>query len=351
MKLQKKVIIFGAGKKGEKLLDHLGESNVKCFCDNYKAGGMLHNKNIIDFQELIKGKLSYRFDVILSTDKDEIKRQLKDAEIPYWESVGITNNFFNQETVKNILDKELWEQYSGLENYKGSLNENKNWFRTSFISDVNKQLVMSMKCGNNKLVSKILSKMYDGSNEGKIHIDEYFANRPGMRLISKIIEENRKGEIKICDLASGHGDFLMMLKSNYITCYGVDISVERCRVLQSQGIECNLCTLENSEYENEIFDYVTMMECLEHVKDPIIVLEEAKRILKRKGWIFVTVPNGTCCDSDMHVRHFYENDLYSIAKECGYSNIKVMRLPYLNWTYNDNLLLSAEKIDYRMREG
>lgn len=346
MKLQRKVIIFGAGKKGEKLLYCLGKSNVKCFCDNYKAGQMLCNKSIIDLQELINDNLDYRYDIILSTDKEEIRRQLKDEGISYWEITGSKNNFFNQEIVKDSLDKELWERYLDLGNYKGILNENKNWFRDSFISDVNKQLVMSMKSGNRESVFEILSKKYDNFDRRELYTDEYFENRPGMRLISKIIEQNREKEIKICDLACGHGDFLRMLKSNTITCYGVDISSERCSALQSLGIKCSLGRMENSNYENEMFDFVTMMECLEHAENPILILEEAKRILKRKGWIFATVPNGICCDSDMHVRHFCENDLYSIAKRCGYINIKIMQLPYLNWTHNDNLMLTAEKNDY-----
>lgn len=45
----------------------------------------------------------------------------------------------------------------------------------------------------------------------------------------------------------------------------------------------------------------------------------------------------------MHVRHFYEDDLYSVAEESGYTDIKVMQLPYLNYTYKDNLFMSAIK--------
>lgn len=60
----------------------------------------------------------------------------------------------------------------------------------------------------------------------------------------------------------------------------------------------------------------------------------------------MTVPYGENCDDPMHVRQFYEDDLFSIAKECGFKNIKIMQLPYINKTFDDNLLMSAKRSQY-----
>jgi len=335
--LEKKIIVFGAGGNGEKVLIRLGAENVAFFCDNYKTGSF-HEKKIINFSELVSLRQNLEMDIIVSISDRTVRNQLNSAGIPYWE----VKDFFNSENMKKILDEKLFNQYLKSGFYDGSLDKDKNWFRTSFISDKNERLVTAMKNRKNKEVSKILSETYDGINEKDIYEDEYFENRPGMRLISSIIrQENRK--IRVCDLACGHGLFLAALQSRTISCYGVDVSSVRCRAVNMNGIECKSGGAENSGYKNEMFDYVTIMECLEHVQNPFSVMEEAKRILKENGSVLVTVPYGTNCDSDMHVRQFYEDDLYSVAEKCGFKNIKIMKLPYLNYTYDDNLLMCAKK--------
>ncbi|MCI8464440.1 MAG: methyltransferase domain-containing protein [Lachnospiraceae bacterium] len=342
MKLNKKVIIFGAGKNGEKLLQHLGESNVEFFCDNYKSGYVSGIK-ILRMSELKNMLQNLEYDIILSIDIDEVRKQLKDLGIPYWERVGNTNNYFNRKEIRESLDEELYTQYLKLDDYEGFLSREENWFRTSFISEKNEQLTRAMREENHRLVSQILSEAYDETAEEKVYEDEYFENRPGMRLIAKLIKHDSKDERKVCDLACGHGSFLREVKSERIKCYGVDVSSRRCEALSRMGIECRLGVLEHSGYQDESFDYVTMMECLEHVRNPFDAVKEAERILRRGGQLFITVPYGTNCDSSMHVRQFYENDLYSVIKKYGYTDIKIMQLPYLNDTYQDNLILSAKK--------
>lgn len=37
----RKIIIFGAGHNGEKILRRIGKEKIAYFCDNYKGGGLL----------------------------------------------------------------------------------------------------------------------------------------------------------------------------------------------------------------------------------------------------------------------------------------------------------------------
>lgn len=330
---------FWSGSAGENILLRLGEENVYCFCDNYKAGGVFHGKQIIGFSELVKFYSNSVCDVILSVNENSIREQLDSEKIVFWES----NDFFRQDDIARSLDDELYSQYLCLNNYENPLWRTENWFRTSYISEKNRQLVLAMESGSREKVLEIISNTYDTCDNEKIYDDEIFENRPGMRMIAQLIRKDQRKEIHVCDLACGHGSFLKELSNKRIKCYGADVSIKRCQALHSVGIECKLGELENSNYENEVFDYVTMMECLEHVQDPFAAMQESYRILKKEGKVLVTVPYGEKCDSDMHVRQFNENDLYSVAKKCGYSDIKIMLLPYMNDTYNDNLIMTAEK--------
>ena len=81
LNLMKSFIIFGAGKKGKALLSHLGEANVSCFCDNHLAGQNVAGKEVIAFDAMIS--LSKHQTVLLSTDSNEMRKQLRDAGISF----------------------------------------------------------------------------------------------------------------------------------------------------------------------------------------------------------------------------------------------------------------------------
>lgn len=82
--MDKKIILFGAGKIGKHFLDIVGSEAVYAFCDNFLAGRELYGKKVISFDELKQIFLDY--DIILSVGSNnmgDIKRQLEAAGIPY----------------------------------------------------------------------------------------------------------------------------------------------------------------------------------------------------------------------------------------------------------------------------
>ena len=126
-----------------------------------------------------------------------------------------------------------------------------------------------------------------------------------------------------------------------VKCYGVDLSS---RIgIKHNDIELISSKAENIGYEDNSFEFVTCMECLEHVFDPFIACREAYRILKEKGMFFVTVPYKNYNECTTHVRLFDEDDLYSVLKASGFKDIRIMKLPYLYRKMEDNLLCSGVK--------
>lgn len=82
--MEKKIILFGAGKIGKSCLDALGSDVVYAFCDNFSAESELNGKRVISFDELQRIYLDYS--IILSVgsrNMDEIGKQLDAAGIPY----------------------------------------------------------------------------------------------------------------------------------------------------------------------------------------------------------------------------------------------------------------------------
>lgn len=96
---------------------------------------------------------------------------------------------------------------------------------------------------------------------------------------------------KVLDLGCGDGLFMELLRKKGIKGSGVDFSktaIEKCKM---KGLEA--CFIDGSQENLPIadnsFDYVTILDVLEHLPCPEKLLSEAKRISKK--YIIISVPN------------------------------------------------------------
>jgi len=98
---------------------------------------------------------------------------------------------------------------------------------------------------------------------------------------------------KILDLGCGDGS-VTQLYSQKGTVTGVDISERALLRCKSKGVsetikhDLNVVPLP---FNDATFDYVILTDVLEHVIDPLTLLEEVRRILRSGGSLIVSVPN------------------------------------------------------------
>ena len=97
---------------------------------------------------------------------------------------------------------------------------------------------------------------------------------------------------RILDIGSGPGFFLRCAKRRGWDVIGVEPSPLACNYAKEQ----NIPTIQKFFHEvtpNEIgkFDAIHTFDVLEHVNNPIAVIEKAYSLLKRSGVIVVEVPN------------------------------------------------------------
>jgi len=97
-------------------------------------------------------------------------------------------------------------------------------------------------------------------------------------------------ESKILDVGCGDGFFLFFLRElGFIDIKGVDVCpsfIIRCRekILNAEMVDI-------IEYKTDKkFDLITLIELLEHVKEPEAVLKHVNGLLKENGQILITVP-------------------------------------------------------------
>lgn len=345
---KKNIIVFGAGKRGYKLVRRIGCDCVEFFCDNSmeKVGKKLNGIPIISFDEM--EEIRDRYEVILSTDLKEMRQQLMHSDIRFWESIGINNNYLLQKNVKHELDNTLMERFL----YDTELlsltfaRQIDNWYRMQYYDEDNHELVEYMRLGMQKKAADFLNTIYAENQE--IYSDELYDMRPGLKLITGLICSKHRyvKNVRICDLACGHGELLLYLKGIGFSVFGVEADENRMQFCRNNGIECRLGSVEETTYPEDSFDYVICTECLEHVQNPFAVVEEIKRILKQKGLIFVTVPYGRACDCKTHIRNIDISDISTLFSDEGFKIINILRIPYIYTDIIDNnIFLCAMKMN------
>lgn len=335
--MRNSVIIFGAGDLGVRCLNKLlGWTEISFFCDNSKQ---LHKKkirgiDIISFQQMEKKVQEAELDIILSVNILEMQKQLKRAGLKYWTFYEGENCYFDRIDVCDDMDcflLDLWKYEKESVDYI-FLEENCNWFRNNYISKRNRTIIENSINGHIKEYREI----YD---EDKFYTDEKYEKRPGMRLIRNIlIAENRV--LDICDIACGHGELMTKLRSDGHHVLGIEANKNRVKYLQKRGFDVIHGFFEN-ELINKKFDVVIAQEILEHVIDVNSMVAKIKKILLDNGKVFITVPYGTACDCEEHVRYFTENKLASLFIHHGFCIVNIQRIPYLNSERRNGIIMEA----------
>lgn len=103
--------------------------------------------------------------------------------------------------------------------------------------------------------------------------------------------------LKILDLGSGRGDFLIELAKRGVKAMGLERNEEYVRIsyekAREEGVKIEIVKgkAENLPFENNSFDFVNASEIIEHIEEPIKVLEEIYRVSVLGGKCYISVPN------------------------------------------------------------
>ena len=100
--------------------------------------------------------------------------------------------------------------------------------------------------------------------------------RPGLRLL---------------DVGAMYGFFLIFARQRGLDVMGIELSEETPRFAREQGVDVRSTSLLEAGLPTDSFDLVTMNNVLEHTLKPLADLQEAHRVLRAGGLIYVAVPN------------------------------------------------------------
>lgn len=94
--------------------------------------------------------------------------------------------------------------------------------------------------------------------------------------------------LEICDFGCGEGSFVKQIKSSTRRVIGIELQKSCLEHLQSKGVEC-YANIESLPDNN--FDTIFSFHVLEHLSNPIEILEIMKRKLKPGGTMVLEVPS------------------------------------------------------------
>jgi len=148
------------------------------------------------------------------------------------------------------------------------------------------------------------------------------------KIISSIMENyiGLKSNLKILDVGCGAG-YTTFTLTKFGNVYGMDYSFQALKYSNKRGLDK---VLKSSVYalpfQTNTFDVITMFDSLEHMANDLEVLKELKRILKKDGMIFISVPAFQFLWSihDVvlsHFRRYNSKSLASVLIRAGFKNI------------------------------
>ncbi|MCH7476247.1 MAG: class I SAM-dependent methyltransferase [Gemmatimonadetes bacterium] len=114
---------------------------------------------------------------------------------------------------------------------------------------------------------------------------------------------------RLLDLGCGAGwSTLLFSKSGY-DAVGLDVTAAAFEPDEGERLRFEEGDAAELPFADATFDVVTSYQFLEHSPDPWIVLEEAQRVLKPGGWLFVVGPNllGIAPSITTLVRHVWQS--------------------------------------------
>jgi 2-polyprenyl-3-methyl-5-hydroxy-6-metoxy-1,4-benzoquinol methylase len=149
-----------------------------------------------------------------------------------------------------------------------------------------------------KLINAILSSVFSyhslAGNRGIGTLGSILGAIPALRDLAgaRVMFLQDDSAKSLLDVGCGDGSFLRFMKDLNWDVTGIDVDPKAVELAnQVPGVKVIEGTLEDAHFPDESFDAITLSHLIEHVVDPLALLKECRRILKKGGSLVLLTPN------------------------------------------------------------
>lgn len=183
---------------------------------------------------------------------------------------------------------------------------------------------------------------------------------PGIKALAdaKIFQLPAKDMGKLLEVGCGSGKNLKYLSELGWDVEGIDFDEPAVLNAQKQGLNVSVSDLASKKYPDNHFDTIVSRHLIEHVPDPIALVDECYRVLKPNGLFVAYTPNTGSLgystygknwrglEPPRHLYIFNISSLSNLVKNIGFSNIACQS------TYaGAPILLASQELHQKGRVG
>lgn len=184
------------------------------------------------------------------------------------------------------------------------------------------------------------------------------------RRAGRILEAIRTGlgggerSMSLLDVGCSSGVFMAAARARGFDAQGVEPAPKAARTAEGAGFRVFCGTLDKAGIESGTFDAITILEVIEHLRDPVSLLRECRRILKPGGILAIGTGNagsltvralGTEWDYLQIARHgghisfFNRRSMRLLAERAGF-DVEQIRTRRVSFVADD----SGSRLRYRL---
>lgn len=155
------------------------------------------------------------------------------------------------------------------------------------------------------------------------------------KFIKDFFKQNENSKIKILDIGSGLGIFPWKMAEHGYAVTGFDPDPNAIRHLEEYLKIPAICGDYLKDELKGIFDVITLNKVLEHVKDPILMLQKTLKNLSKNGLVYIELPDGEVASregkdrEEFTIDHLHVFSLQSaslLINKAGFKTLDISRL-------------------------
>lgn len=186
--------------------------------------------------------------------------------------------------------------------------------------------------------SMVFSTLIPDATELKIHYSNYDRNAEVSNLTYHVYDSwfakwRESGFGSLLDFGCGLGALVDYANLNGFSSVGTEIDSDVVEKLSQKGVKVR--ELEQIMSGPEKYNVISVIEVLEHVADPKMVLNQLRKKLSEPGVLFITTPNFNALNRRIlkgnwralsypdHINIFSTQSIKTLLEECGYKIVSM----------------------------